>query len=282
VNHTPLKKLLLKPREFVGNNGSYQVIETEDQSVTLKSLAFDEACHSLSGAYAETLHNYYIPCQIELRAQTQPRLTILEVGFGLGVGVQATFQSLQKHFAQIGQIHYISLELDEALVEFSKEYTQIEAEDFPSLKDLEKSQDHGLTLYQAQKNKNRLSVIVGDARQTLLQAFRERLFCPVDAIYQDAFSPRKNPELWTQEWFEDLIKVSHSQTLMTTYCASLSPRKAMSAAGYQLSSFKGLGKKRECTIASLSGSTDSVIAAQLEKSQAPILRDEIIDSYRQK
>lgn len=275
--NNPLENL----SEFVGDNGSYEIIQTQDQSFTLKSRAFDEACHSLSGAYAETLHNYYQPCDIDQLASTKSRLTILEVGFGLGVGVQATFESLHKNPKAQALVHYVALELDASLIAFAQKFTPLEAASYPSFHDL-KQDETNPGLYEASKNGHRLSVIVGNARQTLEAAFLERRFSPIDVIYQDAFSPRKNPELWTQEWFETLVRVSDKKVVMSTYCSSLSPRKAMKAAGFYLKSFKGLGKKRECTQASLSGPADAVIEAQLEKSQSIVLRDEFIESYRQK
>lgn len=277
----PAKNPLETLSSFVGHNGRYEILQTEDHSYTLKSLAFDEACHSLSGAYAETLHNYYQPCGVDLLAQSKPRLTILEVGFGLGVGVQATFESLQKNSQAKALVHYVALELDAGLIEFAQKFTSLKASSYPGFHDLKQDEENP-ALFEATKNGHRLSVIIGNARQTLEAAFLERRLAPVDVIYQDAFSPRKNPELWTQEWFETLVRVSDKKVVMSTYCSSLSPRKAMKAAGFSLRSFKGLGKKRECTLASLSGAADPVIEAQLEKSQSIVLRDEFIETYRQK
>lgn len=271
-----------RPNVFVGHLGDYEVIETEDQSITLKSLKFDEACHSLSGAYAETLHNYLMPCKVEQKARLQEELIILEVGFGLGVGVQATFQSLQQIAPIKAAVHYIALELDEGLIDFASEHIAIEAPDFPQISELKKTLSRGINTFESQKGAHRLTLLMGDARTTLLQAYQQDLFAKVDVIYQDAFSPKKNTELWTQEWFETLFKVSHEKTVMSTYCSSLSPRKAMHAAGWALDSFKGLGKKRECTIAYRSGESAQALKTQLEKSQAIILTDEKIDQYRQK
>lgn len=268
--------------DFVGNNGSYQLIMTEDQSYTLKSLAFDEACHSMSGAYAETLHNYVNACQLVQLSQTRPKITLLEIGFGLGVGAQVTFEALQKNHQGNAHIHYIALELDGALVEFAQKNTHIHAPMYPSIKDLGKKEIEGLEVYEATKNGHQLSVIIGNARETLISAYQKGLLPTVDIIYQDAFSPRKNPELWTQEWFESLALVSANDVCMSTYCSSISPRKAMRAAGFQIQCFKGIGKKRECTLARLQGQTDPAIQALLDKSQALTLSDTNIEDYRQK
>lgn len=271
-----------KPNFFVGHLGDYEVIETEDQSITLKSLHFDEACHSLSGAYAETIHNYLTPCEVEQKAHLQDKLVILEVGFGLGVGVQATFQTLQQSGPLKAAVHYIALELDEGLIDFARQQVSIDAIDFPRLLDLKKLQQEEVKIFSAKQGPHQLSLIIGNARTTVLKAYELGLLPAIDVIYQDAFSPRKNTELWTQEWFETLKMISHEKTVMSTYCSSLSPRKAMHAAGWALHSFKGLGKKRECTKAYSSGETDPAIRALLEKSQAVILTDEKIDQYRQK
>ena len=67
---TLMTKLILK-----GSLGNYHLVETEDQSQTLYSEAFGEACHSTHGARAETREIYLEGCHL-WRAQKQ-EFTIL-------------------------------------------------------------------------------------------------------------------------------------------------------------------------------------------------------------
>ena len=114
-----------------------------------------------------------------------------------------------------------------------------------------------------------LYILVGDARKRI-----HDLNVKVDAIYQDAFSPRRNADLWTKEWFEDLKAKSKPQVRLSTYSASSSIRKAMLAAGWSLKSGSKFGPKRTSTRADLSGESDSEILERLERSPAIVLKDE--------
>ena len=64
----------------------------------LFSEAFNEACHSLDGAWDETLFNYLHGCDVPEKAQQkgEETLSVLEVGFGQGVGLQVVADFYQK------------------------------------------------------------------------------------------------------------------------------------------------------------------------------------------
>src|SRR5690606_29124540 len=112
------------------------------------------------------------------------------------------------------------------------------------LTQLQRRGQHYEAIYPAQKV--RVIVLIGDARTTLpQQSWR------FHAIYQDPFSPKKNPSLWTQEWFELLRQCSDDDCIMATYSASVGVRKAMLEAGWHPESLPGFGPKRERTLARL-------------------------------
>ncbi len=230
---------------------NYSAVETQDGSFTLYSEQFNENCHSTSGAVEETKLHYLKACDVYHKAQTQERVRILEVGFGLGIGWEITHEVLGD---LAHKIDFVSLEIDGDLVKWA-----IEKRNLP------------------QKN---LRVLIGDARKTL-RVFRESYpNIKFDCIYQDPFSPRRNPELWTKQWFELLKSVSNEQTIMSTYSASSSIRKSMLVAGWNLREGHQFGPKRSATIASLTGQTDPSIIEKLERSPAEILTESNIDSYR--
>lgn len=243
--------------EFKGQLGKYRIIETEDQSQTLWSEFFDENCHSTHGAYAETLFNYVEACGIAQAANTRH---ILEVGFGLGHGLKATLEHAKS------PVHFVSLELDSALIDWAKTNLPIQNFHWDSLT----KTDYG---HHAElPNGGSISILIGDARTTLPQWDKFKF----DAIYQDPFSPKKNPTLWSVEWFELLAKKSGNDVIMATYSASVGVRKAMLEAGWHPQSHKGFGPKRERTLATLSGAIDDQLERRLRASNAPALRDQAI------
>ncbi len=111
------------------------------------------------------------------------------------------------------------------------------------------------------KDSQKLTILIGDAKQTLGQDLPK-----FHAIFQDAFSSKKNPELWTPEWFSQLASLSHESVDLSTYASSDEIRKAMIAAGWRLREGGPFGRKRSSTRADLKGQTDETILSRLKNS----------------
>lgn len=270
------KSEMTKTQIHRGDLGEYELLITDDQSPTLISHYFNEACHSTSGARLETLHNYLEPCQVLQTFQSKKALTILEVGLGLGVGVKTTFEFLAANAqSPTAKVHYIALELDPGLVALAQEFCSLaEASAFPSWKDL-RAHEGG---FYGEKNGHQLTILLGDARETLPR-FAEKTRPTLDVIYQDAFSPKRNPELWTLEWFELLKMLGHSRTRLSTYSASQSVRKAMIQAGLAVRSFPGFAQKREGTLALWEGKSEDRFLPYLENSKIEVLRGPKLSNF---
>jgi tRNA U34 5-methylaminomethyl-2-thiouridine-forming methyltransferase MnmC len=238
----------------------HQIIETEDGSLTLFSERFQEACHSTTGAKSETLLHYIRGCKIIERAPLQDAFTILEVGFGLGMGFMTTLEALS---TSTRSWHFLSLEIDRDLVEWFRKENE-------KLISLEWKKEN---ILEGQRGSCTLTLLVGNARQTLSEYLRSS---PLlwNAIYQDAFSPKKNPILWTKEWFSFLKEHSSQDVILSTYSASSSIRKSLFEAGWVLSKGEKFGPKRSSTRAALLGESDPEILLHLERSPIAALRDE--------
>ena len=252
----------------------HQWVETADGSFTLFSENFQEACHSTSGARAETFLHYIQGCQIKEKLNSQNQLSILEVGFGLGIGFLTTYDVLQKTQKPWS---FLSLEIDEKLLEWFR----LENQTHPFLKNLKWSENKSYKILEAKNEIIHLQILCGDARKTL-PAFTQVHQKKWNAIYQDAFSPKKNPGLWTQEWFSFLKSHSAPDTLLSTYSASTSIRKSLLQAGWSLHKGEKFGPKRTSTRASLIGISDPEILLHLERSPAPALTDDNIELFLSK
>ncbi len=254
--------------EFTGKLGIYKIIETEDQTKTLWSEYFDEACHNLSGAYNETLHNYIEGCQLPEQMSAAKNVNVLDVGFGLGVGLKAFIDEIKKHeFPETASHNYVSMELDEDLFLWSVKTN------FPDYQ-FNKTSNYYWGDFKISPSSNlKVVVFIGDGRVTIPEAFKQNLLPKFTAIFQDAFSPKKNPALWTVEWFGTLKNVSDQEVFMSTYSASVSIRKSMIKAGWKISSAKGFGQKRTMTKGRLIGETDETLAAELARNSTLELHD---------
>jgi tRNA U34 5-methylaminomethyl-2-thiouridine-forming methyltransferase MnmC len=118
-----------------------------------------------------------------------------------------------------------------------------------------------------------IKIFIGDGRKTIPLAYSQNLLPKFTAIFQDAFSPKKNPALWTVEWFLELKRLSSLEVYLSTYSASVSVRKSMLVAGWHIENCKGFGQKRTMTKGRLIGSTDNGLSAELKKSPTLELHD---------
>jgi tRNA U34 5-methylaminomethyl-2-thiouridine-forming methyltransferase MnmC len=243
-------------------------LETLDGSRTLFSENFQEACHSLAGARDETLLHYIKGCSVEEKI-LKKNLTILEVGFGLGLGFLTTLETLEK---LPNGFHFLSLEIDRNLVD----WVMNEFEQKKIIWNLKRHDLNSNVIIEASFLKGILTVIVGDARETLPELLKQQDIL-IDAIYQDAFSPKKNPTLWTVEWFELLKKYSDPDVRLSTYSSSDSIRKSMVEAGWKLQPGEKFGSKRSSTRATLSDVSDPKILLNLDRSPTPAFTDKNIE-----
>jgi tRNA U34 5-methylaminomethyl-2-thiouridine-forming methyltransferase MnmC len=118
-----------------------------------------------------------------------------------------------------------------------------------------------------------LVVLLGDIRETLKIWQLHPLFQPFHRSYQDPFSPKKNPLLWTQEWFGELFDVADPRAILSTYSSTRAAWKALLKTGWQVETFTGIGKKKLCTRAMKEGTTKPEIYELCENSPKQVFRD---------
>ncbi|MFG1492503.1 tRNA (5-methylaminomethyl-2-thiouridine)(34)-methyltransferase MnmD [Halobacteriovorax sp. ZH4_bin.1] len=243
--------------KFKTKLGEYQAVQTADGHLTLHSGLYDENCHSTAGAYEETLHNYVYGCDTINRANNSP-IVILEIGLGVGLGVLATFNEAKncQH-----KIKFISTEIDPELAQWVCRQNK-----FSDGEIIDEKISFNLS------ENFEVEILIGDARETIKNLILDDI--KIDCIYQDAFSPTKNPSLWTKEWFRNLRSLCDNNSVMTTYSASVKIRKAMLDAGFHVTSMKGFANKRTATRAFTNGQyKDEKLEGELARSKTPPFSD---------
>jgi tRNA U34 5-methylaminomethyl-2-thiouridine-forming methyltransferase MnmC len=242
---------------------TYKKIITADGSITLHSDLFQEACHSLSGARAETIYNYIEGCEIS-RQNCQ---SILEIGFGTGLGLICSDDFFVKN-PPASKRFFVSTEIDEQLISLSQEIYPDELKFFPTLRSLTR----GPYYYQGSNANSELIILIGDARETMQKFYRDFVQYPkFDAIYHDAFSPKKNPLLWSNQWFDLLVQGSSPEVIFSTYSSSNSVRKALEKSGFQIQDRRGLPPKNSVTRAFLK--SDKSFEKKFQRDTIPDLSD---------
>ena len=111
-------------------------------------------------------------------------------------------------------------------------------------------QEQGSPLkFVAKSKKRKLEIIIGDLLEN--KKFLASYLKDIHAIYQDPFSPKKNPDLWTEDWFQFLKSISHQEVILSTYSASHSVQKNLGEAGWNVLRAPGFAHKRSSTRATL-------------------------------
>ncbi len=198
------------------------LVSTNDGTNTLYSVQFDECYHSTNdGALSETLQKHIIPAFTLVKPKE--KITILDICYGLGYNTLATLYYCKLHKID-SKIEIISPEFDEELVRSLIDFEY--PSEFDSLKEIIKELSEKF-FYEDWQFK--ITIIIGDAREQL-----PKLSTKFDIIYQDAFSPKKNPALWSLEYFKLLYKLSSDEVIMTTYSSATPVRMGIWEAGFML------------------------------------------------
>ena len=205
---------------------------TEDGSHTLFMADIDECYHSTHGAVQESRHIFI---DAGLKKCNKPAINVLEIGFGTGLNAFLTMLEAEKTGKKI---RFTTLELYPVPIDTALQlnYAVELAPDFklyfekihtsPWNKEVQIS-----PFFKLYKSKADFTKIV----------FLEEY----DVIYFDAFSPEKQPEMWTAEQFEKLYKCCNFEGVLTTYCAKGDVRRAMQSAGFKVERLPGPPGKRE-------------------------------------
>lgn len=214
------------------------LMKTDDGSTTLFIEEYEQAMHSTSGAYEESLLKHLLPSGI-LNEKTRT-VNILDIGFGLGYNILALVQEYCEN-KKSNPINIISIEKERTFIPFMDKIKFNDKKDI-TYELVKEAYSKG----EAKKTGINILVKFGDARE-IIQTLEAETF---DAVFQDPFSPSKNPELWSLEYFKKIYTLMKKTGILTTYSSANQIRRAMLEAGFYIGKGPSVGKKREGTVAS--------------------------------
>ena len=207
----------------------YELRHTADGSYTLYSKEYGECYHSVrDGALTEALHKHVLPA---FSFADKAHLNILDICFGLGINTLATLYHFERQ-SKVRSISIYSPELDSDLLQIlpTLEYPKVLRPYLAIMKSLIEDKEY--------KSDNiTIELFVGDAREYV------RKLKDIDIVYQDAFSPKKNPSLWTVEYFKDLFACTSEDAVLTTYSIATPVRLALDEAGWLVYQMEPQGTK---------------------------------------
>lgn len=194
-------------------NANYRLIQSADDSATLYNTQYGESYHATNeGAMTESLHKHVRPAIALGGLCARPVVRILDICFGLGYNTLCSLYELQNQ-GFLGQIEIYSPEKDAALLQqcATLRYPEALRPFLPIL--------GALCCDRFYESRNlRIELYLGDAHDYLRELCARHL--RFDAIYQDPFSPPKNPELWRLAHFQSLFALLAPSGILTTYSQS--------------------------------------------------------------
>ncbi|MBT5187680.1 MAG: tRNA (5-methylaminomethyl-2-thiouridine)(34)-methyltransferase MnmD [Kordiimonadaceae bacterium] len=165
------------------------------------------------------------------------QFTIYELGFGTGLNFLLTMKLWLQNSSENQTLMYFATEMHPlSKVEMNK------AVHWPELKYLK---DEFLTQYPAKdvslcNGRIRFHLLIGDSGECLRQSHVK-----ADAWYLDGFAPAKNPDMWSDDIFKQMARLSNQDAKVATFTSAGFVRRGLSAVNFKMSKRKGYGKKRE-------------------------------------
>ncbi len=220
-----------------------EIITTADGSKTIFIPEWNEQYHSKHGALQEARHVFLktgLAHFVELYPSVK-EISILEMGFGTGLNALITIEEAKKYTLRI---NYVGVEA------FPITSEEVEGMDYPEVIEGQDAQENYKKLHNTEWERE-VAITPEFSLTKRKQAF-ETIddISKYDLIFFDAFGPRVQPELWTEEIFSKMYSALKSNGVMTTYCAQGAARRAMQSVGFTVERLAGPPGKREMLRAS--------------------------------
>jgi len=221
--------------------GNYQLVRLKNGTCSIRSLAEDETFHPVVGPVAEA-EALYVK-QLRLRERLQSHVGEFVV-WDVGLGAAANAMAVLRATCDLPfPLRVISFDRTLEPLAFALRH----ADELGYLSGFESAVREFLATGRALEG--RWELRLGD-----FPAWLRNHPCPAPAphaILFDAFSPAKNPAMWTASLFTDLHRCLDPQRpcAMPTYSRSTMLRVTLLLAGFFVGAGRATGEKEETTIA---------------------------------
>ena len=209
---------------------------TADGSHTLLVPEIEETYHSVHGAIQESS---FIFIEHGLKVCRKDPVCLLEIGFGTGLNALLTTLEANRTGRKI---HYTTLELNPV----SEQHALLL--NYAAL--LENSGDLFEKIHEAVWETD-IHIHPFFTLHKVRADFTTYAFTRMyDVVYFDAFSPEKQPEMWSDACFQKVFDHCNPEAVLTTYCAKGTVRRVLQKVGFKVERLPGPPGKREILRAS--------------------------------
>lgn len=219
------------------------------------SAGFGDVYFSREGGIAETEHVF-------LRGNGLPErfcdgFRIAELGFGTGLNFLVTWRAFQEAAPAGARLHYMAIEKFPLTPEMLHAALALQ----PELKDwaeqllahypLRLPGWHRIHLPQVT-----LTLGFGD-----VAALLPELNTAIDAWFLDGFAPAKNGDMWSEDVFAHIGRLSAAGATFATFTAASAVRRGLADVGFAVEKVAGYGRKREMLVGCFASDGGAACAA---------------------
>ncbi len=206
---------------------------TGDGSATLYMNDLNEHYHSSYGAVQESMHVFI---KAGLRALKKKAISIFEMGFGTGLNALLTYLEADKY----SSIEFYALEL------FPLKWNLIETLNYQGYLNLTKEQTMVFRNMHSIPWEEKIQISSNFLLKKMKADMNNHAFhSKYDLFYFDAFAPKVQPELWTEEIFKKIFNAMNAHGILVTYSAKGEVRRDLQRAGFEVERLPGPPGKRE-------------------------------------
>jgi len=213
----------------------FEKIITDDGSISFYNHEFNESYHSKTGAIEESFLKFVKPA-ISLLNLDQD-IKVLDLFFGLGYNSFALLYYLREINKYNKQIYIKGVEIDKEIYNQNRNIVFTKDILFDNL-----------IIESKKANFYYEKVKEIDVKFEDVFLFLDNLNDKFDLVFFDAFSIKRQPELWSLEMFEKIRKISKNNTILTTYSCSKTFRNNISKQGFTCYDGPCIGRKSPSTI----------------------------------
>jgi len=213
-----------------------RIITSDDGSHTIELIGQNEQYHSTHGAIQESNH-VYIKHGLEIIAQNESEINILEIGMGTGLNVLLTWLFALEHGLKIKYLAIEAYPIEEHL------WGKL---NYPFFIKNDKATDTFNKIHSSKwgiEEKLDKNFYFMKREELIQDSFLPKNVFNV--VYYDAFNPDLEPDLWTKKVFEKVFLSMKNQSVLSTYSTKGVIKRALKSCGFKIEKKPGPPGKRE-------------------------------------
>ena len=225
-----------------------------DSQGTPFSVVFDDMYFCAVNGYEDALYIFCGGNRLEERfKKLDPTkngvFTIIETGFGTGLIFCVAWKLWNEYAPASWTLNFLSVEkypLPPQELERALSVWPIIKPQADELSANYKIPSENSGVFQFGRSRVSLTIVFDDIITGLEKIDQEGLASSrADALFLDGFSPRKNPEMWTENVFARLARLSGEGTTLATFTVAGWVRRGLESQGFRTQKKTGYGCKNE-------------------------------------